>query len=128
VSHLALNHLMLSDEQGVEGLRELLQLYDFTDSAESRSIIEGVANLRVERIIRRLGGAGGGPCRGLLVTLQLDESRFSGSNAYLFAAVLERFLAMYCSINSFTQLRATSTRREGVIGAWPPRGGETSVL
>lgn len=128
VSHLALNHLMLSGQGGIDGLRELLQLYDFTDSAETRSIIDGIADLKVDRIIRRVGGAAGGPCRGLQVTVQLDEGRFSGSNAYLFASILERFLAMYCSINSFTTLQATSTRREGVIGAWPPRAGETAVL
>ena len=128
MSHLALNHLLLSDDAGVDGLRELVQLYDFTDSAETRSMIDGIVGMRVERIIRRVGGAAGGPCRGLEITLRLDEARFSGSNAYLFASVLERFLAMYCSINSFTRLVATSTRREGVIGKWPPRAGETAVL
>lgn len=128
VSHLALNHLMLSNDTGVEGLKELVQLYDFNDTAETRSMIEGIVDMRVERIVRRVGGVAGGPCRGLEVTLRLDEGRFSGSNAFLFAAVLERFLAMYCSINSFTRLVATSSRREGVIGTWPPRAGETAVL
>ena len=51
ISHLALNHLSLSDgEEGRDALREILRLYEFTDaeaaeqrSAVTRQMIEGLA-------------------------------------------------------------------------------------
>jgi type VI secretion system protein ImpG len=40
------------------------------------------------------------------------------------AAVLERFLGMYSSINSFTQTIVKTARREDRLRQWPPRAGE----
>ena len=43
ISHLSLNHLSLADaEDGADALREILKLYDFADSAETRAMIDGV--------------------------------------------------------------------------------------
>jgi type VI secretion system protein ImpG len=47
---------------------------------------------------------------------------------FLFASVLERFLALYCSINSFTQLVAKVQDRDGELRRWPPRVGEKILL
>jgi type VI secretion system protein ImpG len=41
--------------------------------------------------------------------------------------VLERFLARYASINTFTELRLTSASR-GAIKHWGPRCGARPVL
>jgi type VI secretion system protein ImpG len=126
VSHLSLNHWSLTDsEEGADGLREILALYDFADSADTRSMIEGVASVRARRVP---GRSGGGICRGLEVTVQLDEDRFAGHGIYLFAAVLERFLGLYCSLNSFSKLIVTTNRREGELRRWMPRAGETVLL
>jgi type VI secretion system protein ImpG len=46
---------------------------------------------------------------------------------FLFASVLERFLALYSSINSFTRLVA-STKGRGELRRWPPRAGEKVLL
>ena len=46
----------------------------------------------------------------------------------LFASVLERFLAMYASINSFTQLIARMSQSERYLKKWPPRAGEQAML
>ena len=54
----------------------------------------------------------------------LDEDRFTGGGLFLFASVLERFLALYCTMNSFTKLIATVKGREGELRRWPPRMGE----
>jgi type VI secretion system protein ImpG len=67
-------------------------------------------------------------CRGLEVTLEFNEERFTGSGMFLFASVLERFLALYCSINSFTQMVATVQGREGELRRWQPRVGEKILL
>lgn len=129
VSHLSLNHLSLIDnEEGADALREILKLYDFGDSEETRSMIEGILNVTARRVVGRTDSAvSGGFCRGVEVTIDFDEKRFSGSGVYLFAVVLERFLGLYCSINSFSKLVATSNVREGPVRRWPPRAG-TKVL
>jgi type VI secretion system protein ImpG len=62
------------------------------------------------------------------VSLQFDEQQYVGSGAFLLASVLERFLALYASINSFVQMVATTQQREGVLKRWPPRAGEQIVV
>jgi type VI secretion system protein ImpG len=69
-----------------------------------------------------------GFCRGLEVMLEFDEAKFVGSGAFLFASVLEKFLGLYTSLNSFTHLIATSQQREQPLKRWPPRAGEQVLL
>jgi type VI secretion system protein ImpG len=45
----------------------------------------------------------------------------------LLAAVLEHFLALHGTVNSFTRTRVTLRGRSGVTAAWPARSG-TRVL
>ncbi len=130
ISHLSLNHLSLVDyEEGADALREILKLYDFADSAETRSVIDGILSVRCRRVVGRAAGdLRGGFCRGIEVAVHFDEERFSGSGVYLFASVLERFLGLYCSINSFSKFVATTNKREGELRRWAPRAGETVLL
>ncbi len=129
VSHLALNHLSLAEDarDGAAALREILALYDFADSPETQSLIQGLCGVRARRVVGRSRGLRGGVCRGLEVTIELDEERFVGSGMYLFASVLERFLGLYASINSFSKLVA-KTRKGESLWQWPPRAGETVLL
>jgi type VI secretion system protein ImpG len=142
VSHLALNHMSLADvavaeggtapkqqQAALEALREILRLYDFADSPVSRQRIAGITGLATQRVLRRVGrGRDAGFARGVGVQLDLDEERFQGSGAFLFASVLERFLALYTSINSFTQLEARIRRGSELLKRWPPRAGEVQLL
>ncbi|MGK0481115.1 MAG: type VI secretion system protein ImpG [Planctomycetota bacterium] len=130
ISHLSLNHLSLSDEGGsVESLRELLRLYDAYGTPETQKVIDAIQELRCEPTVARIH-AGGQPsyCRGLAVTLVLDETKFSGSGVFLFATVLERFLGLYASVNSFIQLTLKTNMRDGVVKQWPPRAGNRALL
>jgi len=130
ISHLSLNHLSLTDEkEGADALREILTLYDFADSGETRAMIEGILSVRSRRVVGRVAGdLRGGFCRGVEVTLHFDEDRFAGSGLFLFASVLERFLGLYCSVNSFSKLIAAANKREGELRRWPPRAAETVLL
>jgi type VI secretion system protein ImpG len=92
-------------------------------------MIDGLLSVRSRRVVGRpAAGSGGGFCRGIETTVHFDEGRFAGSGLFLFASVLERFLGMYCSINSFSKLVATSNQREGELRRWSPRAGETVLL
>lgn len=132
ISHLSLNHLSLvsTDEVGTpHALREIMQLYDFTDSAAVRNQIAGLVKISSRRVARQVGPrVGSGYVRGIETTLDFDESLFAGSGAFLFASILDRFLGLYVSINSFSQLVARSIQREGEIRRWVPRSGNRSLL
>ena len=128
VSHLSLNHLSLSEEKdSLQALKEILRLYCFSDS--HHQLIEGLKEMTCRRVVRHIGGdAWRGFCRGNEVTLVLDEDCYEGSGGFLFGAVLNRFLASYAAINSFTQLVIMSKQREGVWKKWEPMVGETVLL
>ena len=65
--------------------------------------------------------------RGVQVTLTFDEDKFVGTGLYLFACVLERFLAQYVSVNSFSQLVAKTIQRKEVMKKWDPRSGNRVI-
>ena len=126
VSHLTLNHLSLTDgPDGADALREILALYDFTESAVTRAQIEGVRAVSGKRV---LGRANGAVCRGVEVGVEFDEDRYTGNGLYLFASVLDRFFTLYASVNTFTRTVATVARRESVYKRFPSRAGDQIVL
>lgn len=128
LSHLSLNYLSIC-EGGRDALQEILQLYDFWGSAGTQQQIEGIAEVRSRRVIGRPPSMGwNGFCRGLEVTIEFDEKKYVGSGVFLFASVLERFLGLYSSLNSFSQLVAITQQREEPLKRWPPRAGEQILL
>ena len=128
ISHLSLNYLSLG-MSGPDALHEILGLYDFSDSAVARQHIAGITNVSCRRVVRRpLVMGWHGFCRGTEVTIEFDEEKYVGSGVFLFASVLEEFLGLYATLNSFTQLVATSLQRERPIKQWPPRAGEQVLL
>jgi type VI secretion system protein ImpG len=139
ISHLSLNYISLLDSgqsMGHEGdgkalnaLQEILRLYDFADSPVTRQKVAGVVGLKSRRIVRRVGsGPASGFARGLEAELEFDASQYTGSGVFLFASVLERFLGLYTSVNSFTQTVAKVRQHPGVLKRWSPRAGEMTLL
>lgn len=137
MSHLNLNHLSLADgDQGKHAIQEYLRLYDFADArtdpqlaAIGNQAVEGLLNIRSTRTVQFTGSqTAGGYARGIAVDLELDEENYAGVGGYLFACILERFLALYVSINSFTQLTARSNRKDAEVWRWPPRAGDLPLL
>lgn len=137
VSHLSLNYVSILDSgrtvdgdgRALEALRELLALYDFSDSPVTRQRIAGIVGMHCTRIVRRVGrGAGAGFARGLLAELEFDSSQYTGAGVFLFASVLEHFLGLYTSVNSFTQVVARVRQHQGVLKRWAPRAGEATLL
>jgi type VI secretion system protein ImpG len=128
ISHLSLNYLSLC-EGGRDALQEILKLYDLADSSATRQQIAGITQMSSRQVVGRPASMPwNGFCRGLEVTLEFDEEKFVGSGVFLFASVLEKFLGLYTSLNSFTQLIATSKQREQPLKRWPPRAGEQILL
>ncbi len=123
ISTLSLNHLSLVDD-GVEALRELLRLHNAGGSTAGDRQIQGVVGVRsAPAFARVVGDHGIAFARGRRVELELDEEQFPGGGLFLFASVLERFLGLYATMNSFTQLAARSRQRRRVVREWAPRAG-----
>ncbi len=128
ISHLALNYLSLVEE-GKEALQEILRLYDFSDSIYTEKQIAGIVKVASARHFARVVSENGiAFARGVRVEIEFDEEQFVGGGVYLFAAVLECFLALYASLNSFTQLRVRTRQRKEVMKEWQPRAGREILV
>lgn len=129
ISHLSLNHLSLVDgDEPAHGLREILTLYDFTRSPQVQKLIGGVKAVEAERVVGRVGGSTF--CRGVEVRVTFDKAAFSSHELFLFATVLERFFALYCTMNSFTKMvaRVDDGKQVRELREWQPRIGERVLL
>ena len=130
VSHLSLGHLsVVGGEAGANALKEMLLLYDLRDSPETRAAIEGLVGVTARPGTARVPGARVGAfCRGLDVTLEFDPRVWQSSGLYLLASVLDRFLALHATVNSFVRTTATLRGRGGSAASWPARAGGRTLL
>jgi type VI secretion system protein ImpG len=130
ISNLSLNYLSLSGGGGsLDALREILRLYSFSDQPSTHQQVQGLRQMSCRRTTRRVGQEPWrGFCQGTEVTITFDESLYVGNGAFLLGAVLNRFLPLYASINSFTQLIIRSEQREGEWKRWPALAGMQEVV
>lgn len=128
ISQLSLNYLSLV-EGGREALQHILQLYNFTDSPVGRKIIAGLVDVESERHFARVvSGTEISFARGTRIKMLLDEELFVGNGVYLFASVMEYFLGLYCTLNSFSQLVVSTKQRKEILREWPPRAGRKVLM
>lgn len=128
ISHLSLGHLSVTGgREGAAALKEVLRLYDLRDTAETRAAIEALTEVSAAPGTARAPGRAGGFCRGLDVTLEFDPRTWQVGGLYLLSAVLEHFLALHGTVNSFTRTRVALRGRPGTAATWPARSG-TRVL
>lgn len=129
VSHLSLEHLSLAGPDGAAALREILGLYSGRGAADALGPVAAIADLRVSECWRPVASpVGGSLARGSAVALELDPARFEGRSPFLFATVLERFLALWSHVNSFVEVAVRLRGREGIWCRWTPRSGAKPIL
>jgi type VI secretion system protein ImpG len=130
INHLSLNYLSLLDtdeRQGALALRQMLGLYAAA-SAGVQPQIDALLSVRTQAVTRRLPGDGRiAVGRGIRIEIDVDELGFQGGSAFLFGSVLDRFLARYVSINSFTETVLRSSAR-GEIFCGKPQWGSRPIL
>jgi type VI secretion system protein ImpG len=126
-SHLSLNHLSLAD--GPDALREILSLYDAVQSPENRNLIASIQDVQSRaKALRIVAGGMPGVVRGLEIEVRLDPARLKASGLYLFACVLERFVARYAALNSFIEFAVSTGERSQEVRRWKPRAGDRSLV
>ncbi|WP_250528960.1 type VI secretion system baseplate subunit TssF [Caballeronia sp. ATUFL_F1_KS4A] len=118
LSHLAPNYLSLLN---AEILRGSLGLYDWTEGELNRRRIDAITDVR-HRPLRKL--VKGGLMRGVEVSVTLDSTRFAGDGDLdMFGGMLNRFLALYATLNLYTKLVVIS-QPSGARIEWPETKGE----
>jgi len=128
LSQLSLNYLSLTEE-GRVALQEILRLHNFTDSAHLENHIGAITKMTSSPHFALVESDYGlVPARGTKVEIELDEQQFAGGGAYLFGAVIDRFLSGYASMNSFSQLTVNTNQRKEALEEWPPRAGNQVLL
>jgi type VI secretion system protein ImpG len=130
VSSLSLNYVSLAGEAGgIEALREILRLYALSESTAVEQEIEGISEMHVQKVVRHFGEeAWRGFRRGNEITFYFDPLKYAGGSALLLAGVLRHFLAMYSSVNTFTEVVARRTGFSGEWIRWKPLAGSEVVL
>ena len=128
VSGMALNYVSLSS---IEAFRNILAVYDFRalyDRQAERASqlrLDGLMAARVEPVDLLHRGL---PIRGLRTHLEMRESSYAGEgDMFLLASVLNVFLALYASVNSFHQLVVRGVEH-GEVYQWPTRIGQQPLL
>lgn len=125
MSHLLLNHLSLFDNGGA-ALKDILSLYAFRDSRETKQLVDALIRVEAHSSTARLGS--GGMVPGTDILLEFDPAAIDRASAYLFGSVLDRFFGLYTSINSFTRLSISMKGQSKPIAVWPARAAERQLL
>ncbi len=128
ISQLAVNYVSLVDD-GPAAIQALLRLHNAANRPGSESQIRGLVGVTGAPGHARIDTAHGPTfVRGTRVELTLDEEAYTGGGAFLFASVLDRFLGLSVSVNSFCQVTARTRQRQTPLGRWPARSGRKVLL
>ena len=129
ISHVSLNFLSIAN---AVNLRALLGLYVFSDRQEqgqetaNRRRIESIQDVTSTRETRLIGR--GSILRGQQVRIKCRLDSFASiGDMYLFGCVLDRFIADYAGVNSYTRVELEDAFT-GVLFKWPPRLGQQPLL
>lgn len=128
LGHLSLNYTSLVD---IKNLQTLLGLYLFPDTKDRTGLlanqkrINGLQNIHSTHGDRLVNGI---MLRGREIHLEARYDHFaSNGDLYLFASILNEFLAVYSTLNSFTRFTLKESLR-GEIITWPAKIGERPLI
>lgn len=128
ISHLSLNYTSLSSVEALRGILELYNtpsLYDRQAGRANERRMEGIVDLQSVGEDRLFHGA---PVRGTAISLSMKEDHFLGEgDMFLFASLLNEFMSLYVSLNSFSRLTVKGIQ-QGEIYSWQPRNGRQVIL
>jgi type VI secretion system protein ImpG len=130
ISHLSLGHLSVTGgAEGAAALKEVLRLYDLRDTAETRAALEALLSVTARPGTARVPNSRlGAFCRGLDVELEFEPRAFQGAGLFLLSSVLERFLALHATVNSFVRTTVRLRGRSDPEVRFPARAGARALL
>lgn len=130
INHLSANYFSILNFEPLEAaefLRRTLSLYTRQGDLQARKEISGLLSISSEGIIRRIPTDSiPAMARGMDVKIRFSEGSFAGGNVFVFASLLERFLARAVSLNSFIET-SMETDERGFVWRWPMRSGTRAL-
>ena len=127
IRHLNLEHF--SGDDACDRLKSVLQLYDFRQTPESQTLVEGIETVELRGVAARVGrGVRSGVTQGTEIRVTFSRPRYAGTSIYLFSAILDQFFAQFAQLNSFTRLRIRLAGHNRDYHVWPARAGERELI
>ncbi|MCG3761990.1 type VI secretion system baseplate subunit TssF [Vibrio cincinnatiensis] len=124
---LTLNHF--SDENGVEALKQVLNLLAFRGTPETKALIEAIKEMKTSITTgRALQNGRVGFCNGTGIVLHISDQILSREQIFLLGNVLSAYFAQFAEINTFTQLSIHLTSTGERLFSWPALAGEKELL
>ncbi|MFX2610779.1 type VI secretion system baseplate subunit TssF [Enterobacter mori] len=129
LSQLSLNHQLFDGENGAQRLKDTLAIYCFDSKSASSTLIDLIKTLSCLPVTTRLiSNDPHSLARGLELTVTFSHDALRMPGYYLFCSLLDRLLALYAPVNSFTCLITCIENEEQTRRRWPIRAGRLSWL
>lgn len=129
LSQMGLSHIPLfKNENAVESIRELLKIYDNSDTPATSTIVSSIHSVKYKQIASRVRTrTNSALCRGIEISLTIDEGRMKDQSAFLLGSILEKFFSNLAPINSFTKLVLFYRQQKEPIKTWIPRLSSSAI-
>lgn len=129
LSQLSLNHQLLQGEQGAARLKALLALYNYNNQPGNRPLYNLIASLHCQPVTMRIiSNDPHSLARGIDLTVTFHHEALQDPEYYLLCSLLDRLLALYAPVNSFTRLTTCIEHEVQTRHVWPVRAGRVSWL
>lgn len=129
VSLLTLNYTLLSGHEGAQVLREQLKLYNWNDNPSITKMINLISDIDVKPVFSRIiSDDPQSLARGVSITLTFSHEALYEPEYYLMCCFIDRYLALYAPVNSFTKVVTQIEYEEYTRRDWPVRAGKLSWI
>lgn len=129
LSQLSLNYQLLDGERGVQRLKDMLALYNFDESPDNIRQFNLIQSIDYQPVtVRLIQSDPHSLVRGLELTVVFHQDALHEPDYYLLCSFLDRLLALYAPVNSFTRLTTCIDREMQTRRVWPIRAGKLSWL
>lgn len=129
ISHLSLNHMLISGPNGVAVLKETLSLYSAGVNPDNDRLIDLIKQIDVTPVMARLiSHDPRSLARGIEIEVTFYRAAADELGYFLFCRFIEHFLALYAPVNSFSKVITTIEHHEDFRRCWPVRAGRLSWI
>lgn len=124
---LTLNHF--TQEDGLDVLKQTLNLYAFSATAETKALIDSLVKLEFEKVAGRVSEHGRmGFAHGVKLVLTISDQILLKEQIFLLGCVLSVYFSQYAEVNIFTQLEIKLKSTGKRFHQWPALTGDKVLL
>lgn len=128
ISMISLNFLSLA-AQDAELMKEYLSLYDISQSASNKQLIEGIVSVTTSIKARRLQRSPQpGFIRGTIIDIAIEQNHFAGVSIRQFAYLLAYVFGYHASLNSFVEVVISDATTKQEVFRCQPRSGLSPLI